>query len=48
MQETPSVYTYCRRVQETYRVLFRIAGLPDDLHLHGTQFNTALTVFYVL
>ncbi|KAI0921740.1 hypothetical protein AcW2_006624 [Taiwanofungus camphoratus] len=24
-----------------------IAGLPQDLHLHGTQFNTALSVFYV-
>ncbi|KZT72470.1 MFS general substrate transporter [Daedalea quercina L-15889] len=24
----------------------RIAGLSTDLHLHGTQFNTALAVFY--
>ncbi|EMD40831.1 hypothetical protein CERSUDRAFT_111415 [Gelatoporia subvermispora B] len=24
-----------------------IAGLPQDLHLHGIQFNTALAVFYV-
>jgi len=24
-----------------------IAGLPADLHLHGTQFNAALAVFYV-
>lgn len=25
----------------------RIAGLERDTHLHGTQFNTALAVFYV-
>jgi len=24
-----------------------IAGLPQDLHLHGKQFNTALAIFYV-
>ncbi|KAI0774142.1 MFS general substrate transporter [Fomes fomentarius] len=25
----------------------RIAGLERDLHLHGTEFNTALAIFYV-
>jgi hypothetical protein len=25
----------------------KIAGLYDDLHLHGMQYNTALTLFFV-